>query len=68
MNDGKIDDFIHFLDFYKLKKTLEYMDLVNIIQMTNFDYIENKYYTEAYSGKTYNNESYYTMNESSHWN
>jgi len=63
-----MDDFIHFLDFYKSKKCVGYMDLINIIQMTNLDYIENKYYEKSYCGKSAEDHSFYSLNESSKWN
>jgi len=68
MNNAKIDDFIHFLDFYKSKKCLGYKDLINIIQMTNLDYIENKYYEKSYCGKSGENQTFYSLNEASKWN
>lgn len=68
MNNAKIDDFICFLDFYKSKKSISYFELVNIIQMTNLDYIENKYYQESYCGKSASDTSFYTLNEPSNWN
>jgi SpoVK/Ycf46/Vps4 family AAA+-type ATPase len=67
-----MNNFIQFLDTYKNKKC-DYFDLVNIIQMTNINYTENKYYEEIYShssnttNNTINTPSYYIMNNTDNY-
>ena len=47
-----MDNFIHYLDNYKKKKNVKYLDLINIFNLSNIDY-NNNYYSD-YSQSTWN--------------
>ena len=39
-----MDNFIHYLDNYKKKKDVKYLDLIHIFNLSNMDY--NNYYSD----------------------
>ena len=47
-----MDNFIHYLDNYKKKKDVKYLDLIHIFNLSNMDY-NNNYYSD-YSQSTWN--------------
>lgn len=58
-----MDNFIHYLDNYKKKKDMKYLDIINIFNLSNMDYIEN-------NKKKHNQEhnNYYSDYSQSTWN
>jgi len=48
--ESKKKSFVECLDLFKEKHDLNYYDLLNIINLTNIHYLDNKYYTPNYTG------------------
>ena len=47
-----MENFIKYLDSYKEKDCIQYDELMNILNMSNKNFIENKYYLPSYVGET----------------
>lgn len=47
-----MEKFIKYLDSYKNKNSIQYNELMNILNMSNQNFIENKYYLPSYVGET----------------
>ncbi len=43
-------NFVEYLDSYKERNGLDYFTLANMLHLTNMNYIENQYYSEAFIG------------------
>ena len=71
--------FIQCLDHYKQLKDLNYFEILNILNLINIHYIENKYHDPYYNGMEFENnlipigqklekEGYYNLFSDSKWN
>ena len=71
--------FIQCLDHYKQMQDLNYFEILNILNLINIHYIENKYHDPYYNGMEFDNnlipigqkiekEGYYNLFSDSKWN
>ena len=71
--------FIQCLDHYKQMQDLNYFEILNILNLINIHYIENKYHDPYYNGMEFENnlipigqkiekEGYYNLFSDSKWN
>lgn len=83
MKQSHKKSFIQCLDHYKEMSDLNYFEILNILNLINIHYIENKYHDPYYNGvqfennlipvtsnfyKTEKNEGYYNLFSDSKWN
>jgi len=65
-------NFIEYLDNYKSVDYLDYNDIANIINLSNWHFYENSYYELSYSGKNIIQSDqpipYYSLYADSKWN
>jgi len=57
-----MDNFIDYLDNYKTNKSIDYNDVCNILNTTQYHFNENKLYDIQFTGIPYNNYSNTTWN------
>jgi SpoVK/Ycf46/Vps4 family AAA+-type ATPase len=57
-----MDNFIDYLDNYKTNKSVDYNDVCNILNTTQYHFNENKLYDIQFTGIPYNNYSNTTWN------